>query len=674
MALEEKVALEVLKPAGGFISALIAPKVEKVRKWAEGRELKSQLDPDILAYILDKYLNTLASRVSVISSICFPQKEFPIENAYEPLFLEEHHNGFLEEYHNGFRDSEQISVDSIVNNLSQSCLIVDGAGMGKSTFSKYLTTQILYKSDRIPILFELRKSKSDIDLVESMAKELDPIGKFFSRELFYELIQNGKFLIILDGFDEVEIERQSEVAEKINEFSTKGKENTLFLTTRPQELIPNILNAKSYRFSTFTVEQAKSLVERLDSISGLDIGKRLIDEFPSVPSDFLNNPLLVSLLYTTFGSTNSIADRICTFYNDIYHALYKGHDLINKNGFEREKLSGLDYEQFRVLLRALCFQMVLKRKTSFQSPIEAFEYIHNSAQLSKVELKSPNSYFNDLLNSVPLLQKDGSDYKFLHKTIVEYFAAEYIVYRADSEDILRRMFLSKSFNAFEKIFDFVFELSVDTYDSVVTTYHAENIINNLDLSSEYKSVMSTAAYVSELVVGVVPVDGNYIQEGMAENPPATRLQPSHEVVFSQGDVRSWTWFDFDYDDKSWFLIVTEPRIRKHNHIHEKAWFQLTSKKYIPDIDDVIKGEDFSLLVETIGFDNWVSIDSNIINKLANNEFAYRLFGRFLGYGFILDVDGDSERVLSPSKIQLFLDGMRAKKEIEDELAELLFPR
>lgn len=124
MAFEEKLALEAAKPAIGLVSALIGPKIEKLRKWVEGRELKSQLNPDMLSETLDSYLNSLASRVSVISSICFPQKEFSIERAYEPLFIEEIHT----------YDDKKLSVEKIVNNIEKSCLIIDSAGMGKSTF------------------------------------------------------------------------------------------------------------------------------------------------------------------------------------------------------------------------------------------------------------------------------------------------------------------------------------------------------------------------------------------------------------------------------------------------------------------------------------------------------------------------------------------------------------
>ncbi|WP_305819430.1 hypothetical protein [Photobacterium leiognathi] len=38
--IEEKIALEAIKPASGFINALLATKIEKVKLWATEKELK----------------------------------------------------------------------------------------------------------------------------------------------------------------------------------------------------------------------------------------------------------------------------------------------------------------------------------------------------------------------------------------------------------------------------------------------------------------------------------------------------------------------------------------------------------------------------------------------------------------------------------------------------------
>ena len=85
--LEEKIALEAIKPASGFINALLAPKVEKLRTWANEKELRGQLDPDKISIVMKRYLTKLSYRVSEITTISFPQLKINIFEAYEPLKL-----------------------------------------------------------------------------------------------------------------------------------------------------------------------------------------------------------------------------------------------------------------------------------------------------------------------------------------------------------------------------------------------------------------------------------------------------------------------------------------------------------------------------------------------------------------------------------------------------------
>ncbi|MUK42296.1 hypothetical protein GNP61_12125 [Aliivibrio fischeri] len=658
MAFVEKMALEAGKPVVGFFNAMLEPKIEKVRVWAEKKELKNQLDPEALSETLGSYLSILSSRVSFISSICFPQKQFSIDEAYEPLFLESYNPHYLEE-------ASRLPISKIINNLNQSCLILDSAGMGKSTFSKYLITQILYKSDRIPVLYELRKSKKGIDLIESIARELDPLGRVFSRELFYELLKHGKFIIVLDGFDEVPLERQQDMANEINSLSIKGMKNTLVLTSRPQELIPEIVDVEIYRFSSFSIEQAKSLVLKLDHISNLDVGKRLINEFDNVPDKFLENPLLVSLLYTTFGANNSIADRICTFYDEVYQALYKGHDLINKNGFVRDKDSNLDFEQFRVLLRSLCFQMILKRKTAFSSWSEAIDYVNNAIKSSKVEPKSASAFLNDLINAVPLMQKDGSDYKFLHKTIIEYFAAEYIVYKPNSEALLQKMFDSKSFSAFKTVFDFVYDISSSLYDKVITKYHAEKLLSNFEFFDEKYSTVVTSNYLCALEFGIYPVSD------YSETPEAEKPEPFHSKMFNKrpkpGVMTAYSWIIVKYDHKEYFVMASATSVE--HRIHSIAWDQLTV-----DVSPNLtfnENENIDELFDFLDIEKNYKLSNLSFVEVAKHDILMVLLLRFATGGFSMTIKDDNKFLLSKSKIELFLETLKTQLDIDDELESLL---
>jgi hypothetical protein len=443
---------------------------------------------------LEDYLNKLAVRVSEITSIAFPQHKLQLIEAYEPLITCINTNF-----------SSNISAVNVVEGCLKehgSYMIVDGAGMGKSTFSKHLVSELLFKSEKIPLLYELRNFDVNKPLTLNLLSTLDKAGQSFDSEVFERLIQKGRFIIILDGFDEVEPENQRELAKQIYELSLKGGENTLIITSRPQDILPDLLKGKFLKFDAFSLTQAQSLLRRFDNVSGLSIGKELTCQLDTVPSKFLESPLLVSLLYRTFGVNNAISDRMCTFYDEIYGALFKGHDLINKNGFRREKKSKLDYEEFRKLLRIFCYMMSLSGKSHFKNDSEAIENIKGASKYSNVSPLSSEAFLDDLLVAVPLMVTEGNEIRFMHKTLMEYFAAEYLVYSPNSVKVASAIYNSKLAAQFENTFDFVNDINSSLFNAVVTKSLAEEsrkIIQNDNICSR---IISTFIFLHEVKFGI----------------------------------------------------------------------------------------------------------------------------------------------------------------------------
>lgn len=58
--------------------------------------------------------------------------------------------------------------------------------------------------------------------------------------------------------------------------------------------------------------------------------------------------------------------------------------------------------------------------------------------MAGIELKDPSFFLSDLLYSVPFIIKDGKEFKFVHKTIPEYFATEYLNYPEDSLNLFKK--------------------------------------------------------------------------------------------------------------------------------------------------------------------------------------------------------------------------------------------
>lgn len=653
-SIEQKVISEAAKPGMELISAALFPTVERVRKWAVEKELKGKLNADELSLTMDRYLVKLAERVREITSITFPQLKLDIREAYEPLFM-------MRNTH--FDTAEHlIAADELVSSPSRPTVIVDGAGMGKSTFSKFIVAKLLFKSGRIPILFDLRKVDPKLNITDNIATELDFPDEKFDRKLFYRLLKLGKFFVILDGFDEIPVAHQHLLANQLHDISVKGGDNAIIITTRPQEIVPDLINAVSLKFAPFTLEQALSLLKRYDKISGLDIGERLSREVSNIPSKFIQSPLLVSLLYRTYGVNNSIADKISTFYDEIYHALYKGHDLINKNGYAREKKSGLGFEDFRKLLRALCHYMMLRTKTSFESLSEADSYINDAAKISLAIPSSTSNFLDDLFVAVPLMQRDGTEYKFFHKTILEYFAAEYIIFNESSRRLLKKIFESPLAASFSKVFEFLNDMNPLLFESVITQKFALEAKALTASKNEQVNAISTCQFVNKFKIALWPVEGN---SETFEKEDGSEILILSSDVHTDGELVSTCWREGTLNGTPFYLALAYED--KHENLHNSAWEAITSECN-GEINDYRMQYVFDGLEEVIPVGKWVRPTTKVIKGLYPENIAIK--DVFLSALEDRSV-GARVRVLDFIKIDALLAKIKSRSSLDIDMKDFL---
>lgn len=644
------------KPGMELISAALFPAVERVKKWAVEKELKGKLDSDSLAITMQRYLTKLSERVKEVTSITFPQLKLNIYEAYEPLFV-------VRNAHHGTAD-ELISVDEILSSLSRSALIIDGAGMGKSTFSKFIVAKLLFKSDRIPILFDLRKVDHNLSITENIATELDFPDETFDRKLFLRLLKLGKFFVILDGFDEVPVSHQNLLANQLNDMSAKGGDNTIIVTTRPQEMIPDLVNAESLRFAPFTPDQALSLLSRYDKISGLDVGARLSQEVARIPSRFTQSPLLVSLLYRTYGVNNSVADKISTFYDEIYHALYKGHDLLNKNGYAREKKSGLGFEDFRKLLRALCHFMMLKAKTSFESLSEADHFISSAAKISLTTPRSTSSFLDDLLVAVPLMQRDGTEFKFFHKTLLEYFAAEYIIFNESSLNLLKKIFESPLASSFAKVFEFVSDINPLLFESVITQKFAVDAKKFTPGKSEQINAISSCQLYNKFKIGLWAIDDNSQSIGNEDDEEEIILSVNVSMASKLGTTQ---WREGTLNGVRFYLALAYQG--RSENLHRLAWEAITTSVSV-EIGSYKKQYIFDGLEKIIPVGKWVTPTSGQIKKLHSDCIAIR--DMFLTVMRDRDLaESAAVRLLDFTKIDDLLAKIKSRSNLDVEMNDFI---
>lgn len=464
--IESAAAGAAFSQAKGFVDALAGPSIERIRRWSLDRELRRQLAPDEIAKVVRRYLDRTLMLAAGIQSVVFPQTVLPLADTYEPLLLES--------VPIDNKKSETLSATELVASRGHAT-IVDQAGMGKSTFSKFLTTRVCESTDKVPILFNLRNYQAGESLIKALLREFHEFDRQFGEELFSALLVKGKFFIILDGFDEVTSQFQPDVRREIEFFAVKCGGSRVVLTSRPQANIPILAGGTRFHFRRLTTSQAHSLLSRYDKFANLNVGERLIKQLRAVPDGLLETPLLVALLYRTFGINNTIADHVTTFYSDTYEALFKGHDL-TKAGFSRPKECHLDIDEFRRVLQLIAFHAVVQGNLAWSSEQALVDFVTDTLKRRNLQVDIARGVANDLTMAVSLVLRDGHEYRFIHKTFVEYFAAEFVARSTESKSLLGKLYASPIWPSLSVVVKFVNELSPALTRDIITAPAAREVL------------------------------------------------------------------------------------------------------------------------------------------------------------------------------------------------------
>ena len=653
--IESLVARSAVKPISGFVDALLGPKLERIRNWSKNKDLESYLKEGSLAKLLEGYVERTAKSASMLSTIVFPQRKINIHSVYEPVSL-----GIIKNsgwYEGGDGEGEEFIISP--DELGRCYLVVDDAGMGKSTFAKSLCLSIIESSERIPVLFDLSEFDGEKTLLENIANEFDSIDGVFSRELLGKLIVGGYLFIVLDGFDEVSSKFKDFLIREIKELSEKKGKSSLMVTSRPQERLPDLSEAVSIKLKNLSNDKAVSIFKKYDAVSGMDIGKKLQLEMDKIPARFLRTPLLVGLLYRTYGFNQSIAEKITVFYSEIYEALYKGHDL-TKSGYVRDKECGLDIDKFRQLLRSFSYlyvAMLTENGNTFESLVVLVDDAQKLCAFSDV---SSREFLNDLLLAVPLLTRDGNTLKFMHRSIAEYFAAEFIANASNRRLLLENIVKSGSSEQFRETVEYLYELAPSLYLEVITSPVAEGFIeaNKEGVTDE---LYSTVGFSQKWAISFWKMKDVEVKKGKRKGDIDIPKEPEHvsgSASYMYGDVKG----------ERYVACISSGR--KSIKIPAGAWLEITRPISVRHV--ISSDENLEFFIEKFSIGKWYESDDPALVEVIKNSAIQELLRRQNMFSSrTVRTEPHSTRVILLDKCRAAVESLCRIRQAEEGLANLL---
>lgn len=429
---------DVATVASPFTSALVETWVKpKLHGFFRGQKHRRALLEHSLASRFDEYLQRSYDAQSYITTVVFQNQRQLLEDLYLPITVE------------AVSKNTRFRIDSYREDFIpkyERVLLIDTAGMGKSTVLKYLFLQCIKQNAGIPVFIELRHLSSERSILDLMYEELVPIEGELDRDLILQFLRRGDFVFFLDGYDEIALNDRSPVTRALQSFISKASNNRFILSSRPEPAIATFADFQQFTVRPLEIKEAFSLIRKYGDDG--DTANRLIAKLKGETlrsvHEFLTNPLLVSLLYKCYDYKPTIPLRKHIFYRQVYDALFESHDLTKGGAYIRDKHSGLDIDDFHRVLRHFGYITFTHGKSDYAKD-EILKHLEAAArQCPGIEYKAAD-FLRDLTTTVPLFVVEGNDYRWGHKSIQEYFTAQYISVDAKTHQaaILRRMSVSR---------------------------------------------------------------------------------------------------------------------------------------------------------------------------------------------------------------------------------------
>jgi hypothetical protein len=242
-------------------------------------------------------------------------------------------------------------------------------------------------------------------------------------------MSSGDFVFFLDGYDEINSTKKEKITKEIDDLVKLYNKNHYLLTSRPYTEIDLLPLFHNYEVCELSDEDINNFIRKQIPVEERELCDKIIEAVNSQENvsykSFLSNPLLLSMFILTFQSYSSIPQKRSEFYSQVFDALFSVHDSMSKLAFVREKQSGLSKEQIVEILKLFSFLSYFDEQFIFSGVYldEKFKFIKEKKKTINFD---NDKLINDLQIAIGILNKEGTDYTFPHRSLQEYFAAIYI--------------------------------------------------------------------------------------------------------------------------------------------------------------------------------------------------------------------------------------------------------
>jgi hypothetical protein len=313
-------------------------------------------------------------------------------------------------------------------------------GLGKSTFLRYLACAEASLGKTIPLFIELRKHTESPSFTAFLASQADEYGLRVNSTGMESLLKSGRFILFLDGFDEVPFDKRNTLLRELERVSNLYPATRIVLSSRPDTEAEASGCFRTVPLAELEGKEYAKLINKLlpnrrnasTLIGVFENGKLPMGDGVFTPPLFvtrlLTTPMMVTLVVIQYKLHGTVPRTISGLFQGLFSLILLQQDR-TKTGFRRPRNSTLSDDELRGVFDAFCF-FLLRQGISCMGRQQAVSLIEQHCKDVAIPC-NPANVLDDIKQCTCLLAEEGGTIFIIHKSVQEFHAAHYVKMQPD---------------------------------------------------------------------------------------------------------------------------------------------------------------------------------------------------------------------------------------------------
>jgi hypothetical protein len=337
---------------------------------------------------------------------------------------------FVEPYMASLKNTEKFKVKDLNDIKSYKKILISGiVGQGKSILMRHLAINEVLNNRKIPLFFELRYLEKGQTLDKAIKKIFDDWLDIKSSKTINYILEKGLVTLFFDGFDEIHIDDMPKIVREFESLVRKYPNLNFVVSSRPEVVIESCTIFQNFQIQKLDFNSQRNIVKALvkdDKVENAimnGINQSIIEI-----KNALITPLMVNLFVFIYKQEQILPENATDFYGRLFDLILRKHDN-TKIDFHRERASELDNKMLLKTLQLISYMCCKQQVFAFDESVFR-RLVAKAIEINNLKC-SIDSLIFDLTSVLCFIVKEGYLYAFIHKSIPEYFAADFIKSHGD---------------------------------------------------------------------------------------------------------------------------------------------------------------------------------------------------------------------------------------------------